>query len=244
MAPTVPGGSLTDHLNQIEGARSMAELAARTLAVLENFRLSAAASGVITGLRAATAERFHFARWPAGFLARYQSEQMQASDPIPRWALGAGTPATFTQILRGLPGKDPGLKVMRVASEFGCREGICVPIRSAGGAIGLFAMAGDREEFVPKEFRDLVAIATLAFRTAEGFDCTESKAQGMPLLTVRETEMLPFLVHGHSDQEIAQLSGISQATVRFHLKNVRQKIGAISRTHLAAKAVALGFVSM
>jgi DNA-binding CsgD family transcriptional regulator len=105
-------------------------------------------------------------------------------------------------------------------------------------------VAGNRPRFKPEEFRDLVAIASLVFRTAERLAGPGVDPQGSPLLTTREIEMLPLLVHGHSDQEIASLSGISEATVRFHLKNVRRKMGAVSRTHLAAKAVTLGFVSL
>jgi DNA-binding CsgD family transcriptional regulator len=56
--------------------------------------------------------------------------------------------------------------------------------------------------------------------------------------------LLKFLVHGHSDREIASLNAITEATVRFHLKNARKKIGAVSRTHLAAKVLALGFVAL
>jgi len=105
-------------------------------------------------------------------------------------------------------------------------------------------MVGDRSEFSPEEFRDLVAIGSLVFRRAEFINHSADGAQGAPILTLREIELLAFLVHGHSDREISVLNGISEATVRFHLKNARIKIGAVSRTHLAAKVVALGFVSL
>ena len=235
---------LHEYLGDVDSAQSMDELAAKTVAIIKHFELSAVASGIVAGPKAATAERFHFACWPEGFLARYVSEDLQALDPIPRWARGAGTPATFTQIIQRLNPKDPGHKVIRVAREFGCMEGICVPMRAADGAIGLVSMVGDRRQFTATQFRDLVAIASLVFRTAERIDRSAEKAQLAPILTLREIEILPFLVHGHSDREIARLNGISEATVRFHLKNVRAKIGAVSRTHLAAKVVALGFVSL
>jgi len=89
-----------------------------------------------------------------------------------------------------------------------------------------------------------VAIANVIFRSGERINRSDALAQAAPILTLREIELLSFLVHGHSDREIAHLNGITEATVRFHLKNARIKVGAVSRTHLAAKVVAFGFVAI
>jgi DNA-binding CsgD family transcriptional regulator len=235
---------LSDFLEFLDRTHSMEELGAGTLSVIGHYRLSVVASGIIAGSKAATPERFHFAHWPPGLLERYMSEDLQALDPIPRWARGTGAPAAFSQIFQRLKPKDPGRRVIQIAKEYGCVEGICVPMRAADGAIGVVSMVGDRSEFSPEEFRDLVAIGSLVFRRAEFINHSADRAQGAPILTLREIELLPFLVHGHSDREIAVLNGISETTVRFHLKNARVKIGAVSRAHLAAKVVALGFASL
>ena len=58
--------------------------------------------------------------------------------------------------------------------------------------------------------------------------------------TPRELSCLERLVSGLTDQEIARELAITHATVRFHLESSRNKVGAKSRTHLAALAVALG----
>lgn len=235
---------LSEFLEFLDRAHSMEGLSADTLTVIGHYRLSVVASGIIAGSKAATPGRFHFAHWPPGLLERYMSEDLQALDPIPRWARGTGVPATFSQIFQRLRPKDPGQRVIQIAREYGCVEGICVPMRAADGAIGVVSMVGDRGEFSPTEFRNLVAIGSLVFRRAEFINHSSENAHGAPILTLREIELLPFLVHGHSDREIAVLNSISEATVRFHLKNVRVKIGAVSRAHLAAKVVALGFASL
>jgi len=237
-------GRLSEFLEFLDRALGMEELCAGTLTVIAHFQLSVVASGIIAGTKAATPERFHFAHWPPGMLERYLREDLQALDPIPRWGRGTGTPATFSQIFQRLRAKDPGHRMIQIAREYGCVEGICVPMRAADGALGIVSMVGDRAEFSPEEFRDLVAIGSLVFRRAECINHSADRAQGAPILTLREIELLPFLIHGHSDREIAALNGISEATVRFHLKNVRIKIGAVSRTHLAAKVVQLGFASL
>jgi DNA-binding CsgD family transcriptional regulator len=235
---------LSELMGLLDAAQTLEELGERTLRVISRWQLTAVASGIIAGSKAATASRFHFMHWSAGFAQRYMEEGLQAEDPIPRWARGSGMPVTFSQIIQRLRPKDPAHRLIEVAREFGYIEGLCVPMRAADGSLGVVSLTGDRPRFTDEEFRDLVAIASLVFRRAERIERSDSRAQIAPILTLREIEILPFLVHGHSDREIASLNGITEATVRFHLKNARIKIGAVSRTHLAAKVVALGFVSL
>jgi DNA-binding CsgD family transcriptional regulator len=44
-------------------------------------------------------------------------------------------------------------------------------------------------------------------------------------LSARETEVLELLSQGHSNQEISQQLHISERTVRFHLRNIYDKLG-------------------
>lgn len=235
---------LSEFLFALADVESLDQIAERTLAIGAEYGLTAAASGLLTGGKAATMDPFHFTRWPSGYLARYLAGNLQAVDPVARWARSSGSPAAYTQIVACMSTRDPGHEVVRLARDHGCNEGICVPMRAADGAIGLFAMAGDRAPLEPLEIHTLAAIGTAAFRAAERIDRSADKAHVAPILTTREIGLMPFLLHGHSDREIARLNNISEATVRFHLKNARLKVGAVSRTHLAAKIVALGFASL
>ncbi|MBN8714164.1 MAG: autoinducer binding domain-containing protein [Xanthomonadales bacterium] len=60
-----------------------------------------------------------------------------------------------------------------------------------------------------------------------------------PDLSQREVAILECLASGHNDIQIADAMSISASTVRFHLANVFQKLGARNRCH----AVAIGFQS-
>jgi LuxR family quorum sensing-dependent transcriptional regulator len=235
---------LSDHFDRLDRAVDMDELRSAAASVIAEFRLSAIASGILVGSEAATDKRFHFAHWSPEFMARYQSEDMQTVDAIPRWARGSGVPARYSLIRSRLAPKDPGRRLLEIAAEFGYISGVCIPMRAADGAIGVVAMAGDRPDIADGEFRDLVALGSHVFRRAEEINGAADRARVAPSLSAREVALLEFLVHGHSDREIASLNGITEATVRFHLKNARKKIGAVSRTHLAAKVVALGFVAL
>lgn len=62
-------------------------------------------------------------------------------------------------------------------------------------------------------------------------------------LSRRETHMLELLAEGHSDAEIAEKLAISQATVRFHLQNLFQKMRARNRCHVISLAYRCGYLT-
>ncbi len=59
-------------------------------------------------------------------------------------------------------------------------------------------------------------------------------------LSQRETDVLRRLVHGHTNKTIARELGITDATVKVHLKASLRKIGAINRTQAAIWALKHG----
>lgn len=61
-------------------------------------------------------------------------------------------------------------------------------------------------------------------------------------LTDRELEILGSMAAGHSNKAIARALGISEGTVKTHVKSVLFKLGATSRTEAAAIAARRGLV--
>jgi len=55
-----------------------------------------------------------------------------------------------------------------------------------------------------------------------------------PALSAREWEVLAHTSRGQTNTEIAQNLGVSENTVRFHLKNIYSKINVTNRTEAAA----------
>ena len=60
-----------------------------------------------------------------------------------------------------------------------------------------------------------------------------------PSLTVRELEVLRWIARGHSNQQVGREIGVSEDTIKFHVKNILGKLGVSSRS----KAVALSLKS-
>lgn len=63
-------------------------------------------------------------------------------------------------------------------------------------------------------------------------------------LTPREREILRLMARGHTNQEIAELVGVSLETVRSHVKNILQKLDQPNRTRAVLYALRSGLVSL
>ena len=61
--------------------------------------------------------------------------------------------------------------------------------------------------------------------------------KGSILLTARELEILQLAANGKANKEIAAQLFIGEETVKTHLKNIFEKLGASARTHAVAIAL-------
>ena len=63
-------------------------------------------------------------------------------------------------------------------------------------------------------------------------------------LTGRELEVLERIAAGRRNKNIAQDLGVSEETVKMHVKNILSKLGASDRTHAVTIAIQRGFISL
>jgi DNA-binding CsgD family transcriptional regulator len=63
------------------------------------------------------------------------------------------------------------------------------------------------------------------------------------VLSPRELQVLEGIVNGQRDRDIAQRLGIAEHTVKNYSYDIRQKLGAKSRTDAAVRAVRSGLVA-
>lgn len=86
------------------------------------------------------------------------------------------------------------------------------------------------------QFEDISVLFNTLAAVADGHICVPSidlaRAARSPLarLTVRERELLLMLAQGWSNRQIAAKEGISENTIKFHLKNLYQKLAVKNRT--------------
>jgi DNA-binding NarL/FixJ family response regulator len=71
----------------------------------------------------------------------------------------------------------------------------------------------------------------------------DASGAGLERLTGRELEVLSLVTEGLRNRQIASEMGISENTVKFHLKNIAEKLRASNRAELAARAVRAGLTA-
>lgn len=222
---------------------SIPELAAALQTILDPLEITAAASGYISGPRAASGKPFHFTNWPEAWLNIYLQNDFVMADPLPRWARASGRAMSWSELFALLPPRDAGLRVAEASWAFGFIEGMVIPMRGDDNSLGLVAFATPRASLSAIEQAFLTIIGRAAFEAAERIERGEVAGRAAPVMTEKEIGCLALLVQGHSDREIAGILGVTEPTVRFHLANAREKTGAVSRTHMAALAVHFGYGS-
>jgi len=62
-------------------------------------------------------------------------------------------------------------------------------------------------------------------------------------LTQRETELLRLIAEGMSNKAIAQALSVSENTVKYHLRNILQKLDAQNRTEAVTHAIRAGLLN-
>ena len=237
------GAAAIAFAEQSRRAEILADLTAALEAVILPLQITAAASGYISGPRAASLKPFHFTTWPEAWVKIYLENDFVLADPLPRWARASGRAVTWSELFALLPPRDAGLQVAQAAWDFGFAEGMAIPMRGADNSLGLVAFGTPRPSLSLAEQVFLTFIGRAAFEAAERIERGGAAGRAAPVMTEREIGCLALLVQGHSDREIARILGVTEPTVRFHLGNAREKTGAVSRTHMAALAVRFGYGS-
>ena len=64
----------------------------------------------------------------------------------------------------------------------------------------------------------------------------------IPVLSEREREILALVVNGAANREVAEKLHLSQNTIKFHIRQLLEKVQVSNRTELATKAVQQGWV--
>jgi DNA-binding CsgD family transcriptional regulator len=73
---------------------------------------------------------------------------------------------------------------------------------------------------------------------------TAAQADGDPILTPRELEVLALLAEGASNKAIARRLGISVHTAKFHVGSLLDKLDATGRTDAVAHAARRGVIEL
>jgi LuxR family quorum sensing-dependent transcriptional regulator len=131
-------------------------------------------------------------------------------------------------------------EVLDVARDFGVTDGAIVPVRTRGGFKGnVFVRIA--EASLDQSARQALIAVSLAFHSqllTLGQGATDDDEQ----LSPRERDVLSWLAEGKSSEDIADLLGISAATVLFHYRHLADRFGTLTRAHTVVEAIRRGLL--
>jgi DNA-binding CsgD family transcriptional regulator len=187
---------------------------------------------------------------PDAWMTHYTERNLARIDPFMRYCAATldsvGTGIDFLDDHAYLDQRERGF--IRDAAVTGFRSGMTCMIRKKGptGAAGWnlgSTMPRNQLETVFAEHGHLIRLAAhfsheKLSRSGTGVETVK------PALSVRETECLQWLASGLRTKEIADRMGIKPITVELHLRNARGKLGARTREHALARALADGVLNL
>lgn len=118
-----------------------------------------------------------------------------------------------------------------VISAFGDAQSLRTAVE--GGADG-FALKTDPPEMTLAAIRQ-VAAGHMVFPDVARRWLIRTPAPDPNALTDREETVLTLVAEGKSNAQIGAALGLSENTIKFHLKNLYSKLGVTNRTEAAAK---------
>lgn len=84
--------------------------------------------------------------------------------------------------------------------------------------------------------------ASMADRLATAATAARRPGANAPRLNPLERQILALVVEGTTNADIARAVHLSQSTVKFHVRQILQRVGATNRTELARKATREGWL--
>ena len=135
-----------------------------------------------------------------------------------------------------------------LSRDYGVHNCFFVPLATADVQRGVVLFSTEPEpDFLRglSENRHLLHLicAHFAGRAEQLGHRTRQKQEAVDL-SPREIDCLQWAAYGRTGDEIAKEIGISERTVRFHITNACDKLGAERRSQAVARALALGLIQL
>ncbi|WP_229411233.1 MULTISPECIES: LuxR family transcriptional regulator [unclassified Massilia] len=200
----------------------------------------------MSGSRHARLEHAFFqTNYPRKWRERYEAERLAYVDPTVSHCLSSTLPLVWQADTFRSPAQ-------RAMYEDGCKQGIragvTFPIHGPNGEFGMLTFAcdpGPERSFATEAqplLPELALVRDHAFASGVRF-CPPPTQEAAPRLTPRELEVLNWVMAGKSSWEISKITGCSEATVNFHMGNIRQKFNVNTRQQAVVRAISLGLIS-
>lgn len=174
-------------------------------------------------------------RWPKEWFAYYTENRLYSADPCVDFARRGNEPFFWADA--AADGLDQAQRqVMDVATEFGLKQGICVPLARPYAAPAVVTVSGEFIDLPADTLGIVQLLAIHAFAQIMALGEGGRSAKGRRL-SPREREILRWVAAGKTVWEVSCILSLSHHTVESHLRNARSKLDAVNITHCVVEAL-------
>lgn len=173
----------------------------------------------------------------------YINNDLRNKDAVLRYVIKAKKSFTFNSIYKDKTSL-PEQGVREAAKQFGIVDGIAIPIYRGGGYFAAFFITSEKIVNIENAqvemmtlFASLLHDKIYELRHEDIF-----KINNLKHLSARERDVLIWVLEGKSNNEIAKIIGISENTVKYHIKQACSRLGLKSRIQVAVKALVCGLL--
>lgn len=179
--------------------------------------------------------------YPAEWLAIYLAKGYHRVDPVIREHLGSFALQYWGDSFRKWTAPEDFLSS---ASDFGLVHGYSHGARGPGGQGSIFSFSGKKLSRREGRTEAVISVLVPHLHNALNRIGKAPETVTMPSISPREREVLNWLKGGKTNADIGTIMGISENTVKYHLKSIMQKLDTASRAQTVAVATARGIIDL
>lgn len=174
--------------------------------------------------------------WPEEFQQRWVDNRYIFHDPISRFAMRSRSAFEWREAYDHA--NRFGQKILNEARDFSLKEGLAVPVMFKNYPTGIISLGHEKLDLSPDDIAGIELVCIHSYTQLLKVSSIECDIRSENL-TPREIDVLYYAAVGKTNWEISSIYGISEYSVKDHMKNISRKLEASNRTH----AVTLGILS-
>jgi DNA-binding CsgD family transcriptional regulator len=232
-------------IEAIQNAKSKEEAFFEFNKILPSYGYDNALLTLITDHPSIGEKAFHgvSTSYPEGWVKHYKENNYHLFDPVYQRIQSRPGPFFWSEAeaeLKQNSEHEPlylqnSFNMMREAEDAGVADGIGISFTNEAGEIaglGISRSHSERDNN-PQTLADIYLLSLVFYEKYMSF----YETLPFPVFTLREKDVLLWSASGKTDWEIANISGISRATVRFHWNNIFRKMGVSNKMAATVNAV-------
>jgi LuxR family quorum sensing-dependent transcriptional regulator len=182
---------------------------------------------------------------PPDYIDHYSEKNYVLKDPVVTELRRNLRPYSWSDLRKNRDLKKAEVNIIDEAREWGSRDGMMIQIVTRSGSVSCFCPCGLEPDLSPRA-RAALEIIAIYSNNALSRALLQSRREEIAHtpLTPREREIMQWVAHGKSDDEIGGILSIGTTTVTQHVENVKRKLDAMRRTYAVVQAIRFGEISI